>query len=133
MVEADETFVVESRKGDRKLDRKAGRRGGQAGKRGLSCEQVPVLVAAERGGATLSTTLPALNTDSLKEALGPVIAPDALLVSDANRCYPPLAIVQAIRHETVNLSAAERVRGTLGQQPSLPDQMHAAPLPRHLH
>ena len=103
IVEADETFVLESRKGDRKLDRKPRRRGGKAGKRGLSREQVPVLVAADRGGATLSRTLPTVNADSLKEALEPVIAPDALLVSDASRCYPAAL--------TVNLSAGERVRG----------------------
>ena len=46
IVEADETFVLESRKGERKLDRKPRRRGGKARKRGLSREQVPVLVAA---------------------------------------------------------------------------------------
>ncbi len=113
IVEADETFVLESRKGDRKLDRKPRRRGGKAGKRGISREQVPVLVAADRGGATLSRTLPTVNADSLKEALEPVIAPDALLVSDASRCYPPAAAALAIRHETVNLSAGERVRGAL--------------------
>ncbi len=112
IVEADETFVLESRKGDRKLDRKPRRRGGKAGKRGISREQVPVLVAADRGGATLSRTLPTVNADSLKEALEPVIAPDALLVSDASRCYPPAAAAR-LRHETVNLSAGERVRGAL--------------------
>ena len=61
IVEADETFVLESRKGERKLDRKPRRRGGKARKRGLSREQVPILVAADRAGATLSHTLPALN------------------------------------------------------------------------
>ena len=80
IVEADETFVLESRKGQRKLDRKPRRRGGKAKKRGLSREQVPVLVAADRAGATLSHTLPALNADNVKEVLGPVLAPDALLV-----------------------------------------------------
>ena len=48
IVEADETCVLESRKGARNLERKARRRGGKASKRGLSDEQVPVLVAADR-------------------------------------------------------------------------------------
>jgi len=39
IVEADETFVLMSRKGERKLDRKARRRGGKASKRGLSDER----------------------------------------------------------------------------------------------
>ena len=113
IVEADETFVLESRKGERKLDRKPRRRGGKARKRGLSREQVPVLVAADRAGATLSHTLPALNADSVKEALEPVVARDALLVSDANRCYLPVAAALDIPHESINGAAGERVRGAL--------------------
>ena len=42
IVEADETYVLESRKGDRNLDRKARRKVGKVGKRGLSAEQVPI-------------------------------------------------------------------------------------------
>ena len=56
IVDADETFVLESRKGERKLECKPRRRGGKAKNRGLSREQVPILVAADRGGATLSHT-----------------------------------------------------------------------------
>ncbi len=39
--EADETFVLESRKGERNLNRRPRRRGGKVRKRGLSREQVP--------------------------------------------------------------------------------------------
>ena len=53
IVEADETYVLESRKGARGLGRKARRRGGKAKKRGLSREQVPVLMAADRSGTTV--------------------------------------------------------------------------------
>ena len=58
IVEADETYVLESRKGARGLGRKARRRGGKAKKRGLSREQVPVLMAADRSGTTVSAVLP---------------------------------------------------------------------------
>ena len=113
IVETDETFVLESRKGERKLDRKPRRRGGKARKRGLSREQVPIPVAADRVGATLSDTLPALNADSVKGVLEPVVARDALLVSDASGCYPPVAAALDIRHENINGAAGERVRGAL--------------------
>ena len=113
IVEADETFVLASRKGERKLERKPRRRGGKARKRGLSRERVPILVAADRAGETLSHSLPALNADSVKDVLEPVLAPDALLVSDANRCYPPVAAALDIPHESINASAGERVRGAL--------------------
>ena len=137
IVEAEETFVLESRKGERKLDRKPRRRGGKARKRGLSREQVPILVAADRAGATLSHTLPALNADSVKEVLEPVVARDALLVSDANGCYPPAAAQLAIPHESINRSAGERVRGRPahpdGQLSPQPDKGLPAGLPRHRH
>jgi hypothetical protein len=48
ILEADETFFLSSRKGERKLDRKARRRGGKASKLGLPHQQVPVLMAADR-------------------------------------------------------------------------------------
>ena len=48
IVEADETYVLESRKGARKLGRKARR--GAARQRGLSREQVPVLMARTGAG-----------------------------------------------------------------------------------
>ena len=49
----------------------------------------------------------------MREALEPVIARDALLVSDANRCYPSVAAALDIPHESINRSAGERVRGAL--------------------
>ena len=74
---------------------------------------MPILVAADRGGETLSHTLPALTADSVKDVLEPVLAPDALLVSDANHCYPPVAAALDIPHESINASAGERVRGAV--------------------
>lgn len=44
LVEADETYILRSNKGQRVQARKARRRGGSAAKRGLSEEQEPVLV-----------------------------------------------------------------------------------------
>lgn len=110
IVEADETHVLESRKGERHLDRKARRRGGKAGKRGLSSEQVPVLVAADRSGMTVSAVLPAVNADALRKAIEPVVDDDIVLVSDGHRACPPCAAAMGVRHEALNLSRGERVR-----------------------
>ena len=89
IVEADETYMLESRKGTRKLGRKARRRGGKAKKRGLSREQVPVLMTADRSGTTFSAVLPRVDAMVLTAALGLVVARDALLVSDGGASYPP--------------------------------------------
>ena len=111
IVEADETYVLESRKGARNLERAARRRGGKAGKSG-ACpdEQVPVLVAADRSGATVSTVLPAVNADTLRCAIEPVVDADIVLVTDGHRAYPPCAAALGVHHEALNLSSGERVR-----------------------
>src|SRR5207245_4867426 len=59
IVEADETFILESFKGKRSdLPRAARKRGGKAAKRGLSGKQIPILVARYRSGATTHAVLP---------------------------------------------------------------------------
>lgn len=113
IVEADETFVLSSHKGARNLDRKPRKRGGKASKRGLSDEQVPVLVAADRTGATISAVLPSVCADAIKEVLQPVLDKDALLVTDGCTSYPSCAAAMGISHEVVNQSSGERVRGEL--------------------
>ncbi len=113
IVEADETFVLSSRKGERNLDRKARKRGGKASKRGLSDEQIPVLVAADRSGATVSAVLPTVSAAHLQAVLQPILDPDALLVTDGCTSYPPCAAAMGISHESLNQTAGERVRGEL--------------------
>lgn len=113
IVEADETYVLESRKGDRNLNRTPRRRGGKAKKRGLCHEQVPILIAADRSSGTFSSVLSAVNSITLKDALEPILEKDTLLVTDGATSYPPCAVALNISHETLNLSAGERVRGDL--------------------
>ncbi len=50
---------------------------------------------------------------NLIERLRPMLQPDALLVSDANPCYPRVAQALGVGHEAINQSAGERVRGAL--------------------
>lgn len=124
IVEADETFVLASRKGDRAWKRakegksawpgrKARKRGGKATKRGLSDEQAPVLVAADRSGTTVSAVLPAVTADAIGAVLAPVLDKDALLVTDGCTSYPPCAAALGVSHEALNQSAGERTRGEL--------------------
>lgn len=116
IVEADETYVLDSRKGERHLDRKPRKRGGKAAKRGLSREQVPILMAADRSGATFSGVLDAVTGKTLAEHLAPVVDKDILLVTDGGTAYPPCAARLAVTHEVLNQSAGERVRGDLHLQ-----------------
>ena len=86
IVEADETFILESFKGKRgKLLRAPRKRGGKASKRGLSAEQIPVIVARDRSGATIDAVLPNLDIASMTTALGHVIASGAVLCCDRGK------------------------------------------------
>jgi transposase-like protein len=83
IVEADETFVLESYKGKRGgLGRKSRSRGGKASKRGLSEEQIPVIVARDRSGATFDAILPHMDAASIAAAFGGVISRSAELCCD---------------------------------------------------
>ena len=74
--ESDEMFILESYKGKRSgIPRVSRRRGGKAAKRGLSAEQIPVIVARDRNGATTDAVLPKLNRVSIAAALGDVVTP----------------------------------------------------------
>lgn len=76
IVEGDETFILESFKGKRSgMPRAARQRGGTSAKRGLSAEQIPILVARDRQGATTDAVLPRLNRVSIAAALDGVVTP----------------------------------------------------------
>ena len=76
IVEGDETFILESFKGQRSgIPRAARKRGGKSAKRGLSAEQIPVIVARDRHGATTDAVLAKLNRMSIAAALGGIVTP----------------------------------------------------------
>ena len=92
IVEADETFILESFKGKRRgLPRTPRKRGGKASKRGLSAEQIPVIVARDRDGATIDGVLPRLDAASLTAVLGPVIKKSAELCCDGGTAIKAFA------------------------------------------
>lgn len=115
IAEADELYLLESEKGARNLERKPRKRGGAATKRGISDEQVCVLVARDRTGQTLDfvTGKGPVTKAQLLHHLLPVLDHDVLLVTDANAAYRYFARDSGISHQFVNLSAGERVRGAI--------------------
>lgn len=82
IAEADETYFLESDKGKRNLPRKARSRGGKATKRGLSTEQISVLVARDRTGGIVDAILPDKSTRSIKIALGSKVCRENILCID---------------------------------------------------
>jgi transposase-like protein len=107
-VEADETYFLRSRKGSRELDRPARKRGGKAKKRGLSDEQVPVLIARDRTNTTTDQILVDRSAQSITAVLGPIVDTSAILVSDGAHAYRAFANGANIVHVALNLSEGER-------------------------
>lgn len=114
IVEADEMFLLESQKGGRKLQRKPRRRGGASALRGVSRHLDCILVARDRSGNTIDAVTgrgPLKGTQLVRHLL-PKLAPQALLVTDANAAYRAFASEHHIAHQAVNLQAGERVRAS---------------------
>ncbi|MNP06419.1 ISXO2-like transposase domain protein [compost metagenome] len=111
IVEADETFFLESFKGKRDLPRPPRKRGGSAKRRGLSAEQIPVLVVRDRSGQHADFQLERLDAAHVEQRLLPLIEADAILCTDSAGVYAHFAKVQGITHRPVNPSQNCRVDG----------------------
>lgn len=110
IVEADETYFLESFKGRRHLPRPARHRGGCAAKRGLSAEQIPVLVVEDREGHHFDAILPKVDKSTISCLLLQLLAPDSLLCTDGAGVYRATARDYALPHLSINFSAGEHVR-----------------------
>lgn len=111
IVEADETFFLESFKGQRHLPRLARKRGGTAKRKGFTAEQIPVLVVRDRSGQHADFHLKQLNAAQVGAALRPLLDPDAVLCTDSAAIYHSFAKAEGITHHRVNLRQKRRVDG----------------------
>jgi transposase-like protein len=104
IVESDETYVLYSEKGKHNLPRKARKRGGVAKKRGISNEQVCVLVARDRTKQTLSqvVTFGRLNAATLDQALTSSLKPGVILCTDEEPTFRKYCREHKLQHEKVN-------------------------------
>ena len=111
IVEADETYFLESMNGSPTPGRKPRSRGGKASKRGLSVEQIPVLIVRNRSAATTDRVLVDRSAKSIAAVLAPIVAKDAILVSDGAHAYSAFAEHEQIAHVRLIISAGQHVRG----------------------
>jgi transposase-like protein len=115
IVEVDETYILESFKGKRAaLPRPAHKRGGMAKTRGLSAEQIPVLVARDRLGQTTDAVLARRDRASVTAALGGVVTPDNQLCCDGGK-----AIVSFARKAKIPCCILPKPGGPRPEAPNL--------------
>jgi transposase-like protein len=110
IVEADEPYALESFKGQRELPRQARHRGGCAKKRGLSVEQIPVLVVQDRQGKHYDAALPKVDKQTRGSLLPQLLTPESVRCTDGAGVYRAVAKAEAIAHEPLNLAQGARVR-----------------------
>ena len=111
IAEADESYFLESSKGQRALLRKARRRGGKASQRGVSKSQVPVLMVRDRAGATANIIVARTSAAELSAALAPLLPKDTVLCTDSSSSLAAAAHLLGVQHRSINVSAGIRVNG----------------------
>lgn len=113
IIESDETFFLESQKGKKNITHRKPRKcGGVAKKRGISKEQICVVVAHDRNGQILSQMAGKgrVTAVELDEVLGNHIDTSALLCRDTATNYKKFAQMKGFQHEPINVSKKVYVR-----------------------
>lgn len=106
IVEADETFFLESYKGQRHLHRPPRKRGGV----GAHYERVAVLVVRDRSGQTADYRLEVIDTPHVSAVLAPLIQKDAILCTDGALVYRSVARALGLTHRAINIQRGIHVR-----------------------
>lgn len=105
VVESDEKFFRESFKGKRNLTiRKPFKNGGKTANRGISQEQVCVLVAMSRTGEIISKNAGKgrITADQIDKVIGKYFTSNVVLCSDSATNYCSFAIKKGLQHKKVN-------------------------------
>lgn len=110
LIEADETYMIESQKGTKVTHRKPRRHGESSGKRGLSNEQMCICVAADRDHHVIARCVNRAKpgSEDIMNALGDHIAEKSVLIFDGITSYNYLAEqkecekVSLVGHESYN-------------------------------
>lgn len=114
IVEMDETYFLYSEKGRRNItERKPRKRGGKAKHRGISNDQVCVLVARDRQKMTFSGVLgrERIRTTKLDEAIGSHLSNSNVLCTDSWRAFSTYANQKGLAHYRFKSDGKQRVKG----------------------
>lgn len=114
IVEMDETYFLYSEKGQKSIQgRKPRKRGGSSKFRGISREQVCVLIARDRQKSTYSSVLGRgrIVKTQLDKAIGSKLSSDNTLCTDAWRAFSTYAKSKGMEHYRFKSDGIERVKG----------------------
>lgn len=113
IIEADETFFLFSEKGNKNVSkcRKPRKRGGKAKKRGISDEQVPVIVGCDRKGNVILGVAGRgrISMAAIENILNNYIDSEVTLCTDAHRSFKAYAKAYDLSYVALNISGGRRV------------------------
>lgn len=112
IVESDDIFFLESDKGSREIERPIRKRGSKAKKRGISNEQVAVVVTQDREG---NQELAVVKKGRISKADLDLLLADRLsradtLCTDAHRSYSAYAKSKEINHQKFIANKGQRIK-----------------------
>lgn len=113
ITESDETFFLNSEKGNRNIVRKPRQRGGAPGKRGIDDEHVAVIVTRDRKSTMDLTvaTMGRIKKSDIEGAIGGRIKKGkAVLCSDAHVSYKGFAMDNQLEHHALKGIIKQRVK-----------------------
>lgn len=112
ITESDETFFLESSKGKKLETRKPRKRGGSASKKGISNQQVAVIVTADRDSEVdLSVaTLGRIKKRDIERVIGNRISSETILCSDSHVSYKGFALDKEIEHHAIRADLKQYVK-----------------------
>lgn len=111
IVEAGESYFLESFKGQRHVPRPARLRGAQGKAPGTGTGQVPVLVVRDRSGHTADFRLDRLDAAHVADRLQPLVGADVVLCTKGAAVYADFARAARITHVAVPAQTGRRPRG----------------------
>lgn len=113
ITESDETFFLDSEKGNRDISRKPRKRGGSSSKKGVNGEHVAVIVTRDRKSTMDMTvaTMGRIKKSDIEGAIGGRIKKGrAVLCSDAHVSYKGFAMDNRLEHHTLKGAIRQRVK-----------------------
>jgi hypothetical protein len=113
ITESDETFFLNSEKGRTGINRKPRKRGGRSKTRGISNDQVAVIVTQDRKSSLDLTvaTMGRLKKIDIENAIGSRLKPNqVILCSDAHVSYKGFAMDNKIEHHSLKGIIKQRVK-----------------------
>ena len=113
ITESDETFFLESQKGEKCLHRKPRKRGSEGSKKGISNEQAAVFTAMDRfGNSELKfSNMGRISKNNIDKILGHRVNERTIFCSDGHNSYKAFANSYSIEHHVIIASKGERVKG----------------------